>query len=109
MPSKQVAMMANVPREDFVNECNCDGSGWDGLSMDELYGLYLSWCGLKGFKRVRDRAFRAAVRAANIRPAHCGSRRPGLMMSGPAARDYLLHRELPLLALDIAAGPAAAC
>lgn len=86
--------------EDFLKECVAPDPDGDGLSMDELYGLYLSWCGLEMFPPVRGRAFRAGLRAANIRPDHRGSRCPGLMMIAPAACDYLVHRELPLVVLD---------
>lgn len=96
--------MAKTPLDDFLNECVARDPDGDGLSMDELYGLYLSWCGLEGSPPVRGRAFRAGLRAANIRPDHRGTRCPGLMMVGPAAFDYLVHRELPLLVLDTAAG-----
>jgi hypothetical protein len=96
--------MAKTPVEDFLNECVAPDPDGDGLSMEELYGLYLSWCGLEGSDPVRGRAFRAGLRAANIRRAHAGSRCPGLKMTGPAACDYLVHRELPLAVLDAPAG-----
>ena len=96
--------MTKTPLEDFLNECVAPDPDGDGLSMEEMYGLYLSWCGLEGLKPVRGRAFRAGLRAANIRPSHRGSRCPGLMMAGPAACDYLVHRELPLVVLDPPAG-----
>ena len=96
--------MAKTPLNDFLNECVARDPDADGLSVEELYGLYLSWCGLAGTTPVRGRAFRAGLRAADIRPGRRGDRCPGLTMSGPAARDYLVHRELPLLVLDGPAG-----
>ncbi len=96
--------MAKTALEDFLSECLAPDPEGDGLSMDELYGLYLSWCGLKGFAPVRGRTFRAGLWAVNIRPDHRGSRCPELMMVGPAACDYLIHRELPLLVLDTPSG-----
>ena len=96
--------MTKKPLEDFLNECVAPDPDGDGLSMEELYGLYLSWCGLEGLTPVRTRAFRAGLRAANIGAEHHGSRCPGLRMAGPAACDYLVHRELPLVVLDAPAG-----
>ena len=100
----QEATMAKTPLENFFNECVARDPEGDGLSMAELYGLYLSWCVLEGSAPVGDKAFRADLRAANIRPAHRGGRCPGLRMTGPAACDYLVHRELPLVVLDEPAG-----
>ncbi|HSN35497.1 MAG TPA: hypothetical protein VLT34_04045 [Arthrobacter sp.] len=92
--------MAKTPLEDFLNECVARDPDGDGLSVEELYGLYLSWCGLVGSTPVRSKGFRAGLRTANIRPAGRGSPCPGLKMTGPAACDYLVHRELPLVELD---------
>jgi hypothetical protein len=100
----QEATMAKTPLEDFLNECVARDPEGDGPSMAELYGLYLSWCMLEGSTPVSDKTFRAELRAANISPAHRGGRCPGLRMAGPAACDYLVHRELPLLVLDEPAG-----
>lgn len=96
--------MAKTPLEDFLNESVTADPGGDGLGMDELYGLYLSWCGLEGFAPIGGKAFRAGLRAANVRTEHRGSRCPGLRMAGPAACDYLVHRELPLAVLEAPAG-----
>lgn len=96
--------MTKTPLEDFLKECVAPDPDGNGLSMDELYGVYLSWCGLEGFAPVGDRAFRAGLRAANVRTEHRGSRCPGLRMTGPAACDYLVHRELPLAVLEAPAG-----
>ena len=96
--------MTKTLLEDFLNECVAPDPDGDGLSMEELYGLYLSWCGLGGLAPVRARAFRAGLRAAGVLTENHGSRCPGLRMAGPAACDYLVHRELPLVVLDAPAG-----
>jgi hypothetical protein len=100
----QEATMTKTPLEDFLTECVApDPDG--GLSVEELYGLYLSWCGLGGFAPMGGRAFRAGLRAADVRIEYRGRRCPGLRMTGPAACDYLVHRELPLAVLEAPAGP----
>lgn len=91
--------MTRAPLNDFLNECLAPDPDGNGLAMEELYGLYLSWCGLEGFVPVDGKAFRAGLRAAKVRIEHLGSRCPGLRMTGPAACDYLVHRELPLAVL----------
>ena len=96
--------MTKTPLDDFLTECVAVDPDGDGLSVEELYGLYLSWCGLGGVGPVGGRAFRAGLRAANVRTEHRGSRCPGLRMAGPAACDYLIHRELPLAVLEAPAG-----
>ena len=96
--------MTMTPLEDFLTECVAADPGGDGLSVEELYGLYLSWCGLEGVAPVGGRAFRAGLRAANVRIEHRGRRCPDMRMTGPVACDYLIHRELPLAELEPAAG-----
>ena len=96
--------MAKTPLEDFLNECLAADPDGDGLGMEELYGLYLSSCALEGFAPIGGKAFRAGLRAANVRTEHRGSRCPDLRMAGPAACDYLVHRELPLAVLEAPAG-----
>jgi hypothetical protein len=92
--------MAKTPLEGFLEECVARDRDGSGLSVEELYGLYLSWCALGSGSPVRYREFRAGLRAAGIRPTHRGGPCPGLTMAGPAACDYLVHRELPLAVLD---------
>ena len=96
--------MTKTPLEDFLNECVTADPDGDGLSVEELYGLYLSWCGLEGVAPVGGRAFRAGLREANVPIEHRGRRCPDLRMTGPAACDYLIHRELPLAVLEPVAG-----
>jgi hypothetical protein len=100
----QEATMTKTPLEDFLTECVAADPGGDGLSVEELYGLYLSWCGLEGVAPVPGKEFSAGLRAANIRTERRGRRCPGLRMTGPAACDYLIHRELPLAVLEAPAG-----
>lgn len=92
--------MTKTPLEDFLTECVAADPVGDGLSVEELYGLYLSWCGIEGVAPVGGRAFRAGLRAANVPIEHRGRRCPDLRMTGPAACDYLIHRELPLAELE---------
>ncbi len=96
--------MMKVPLDNFLNECVSRNSGEDGLSFEELYGLYISWCGLTASEPVRARAFRASLRAAGIAPTHRGDLCRNLMMVGPAARDYIVHSALPLTALEARSG-----
>ena len=96
--------MTKTPLDDFLTECVAADPGGDGLSVEELYGLYLSWCGLEVVAPLGGRAFRAGLRAANVRVEHRGRQCPDLRMTGPAACDYLIHRELPLAELEPTAG-----
>ncbi|GAA3314559.1 hypothetical protein GCM10017710_21580 [Arthrobacter ramosus] len=96
--------MTKVPLDNFLNECVSRNSGEDGLSFEELYGLYISWCGLKAAEPVRARTFRASLRAAGIAPGHRGELCEDLVMIGPAACDYIIHSVLPLAALDARSG-----
>lgn len=96
--------MTKVPLDNFLSECVSRSSGEDGLSFEELYGLYISWCGLTASEPVRARTFRASLRAAGIAPGHRGDLCQDLMMVGPAARDYIVHSALPLTALDVRSG-----
>jgi hypothetical protein len=100
----QEATMTKTRLEDFLNACVAPDPDGNGLSMDELYGVYLSWCGLEGAAPAGGGAFSAGLRAANVRPAYRGGRCPGLRMTGPAACDYLVRREFPLDALEASAG-----
>ncbi|GAA4036549.1 hypothetical protein GCM10023063_21760 [Arthrobacter methylotrophus] len=92
--------MSKIPLDNFLNECVCTDSEADGLSLEELYGLYLSWCQLRDSEPVDARTLRASLRAAGVAPSHRGKACPGLVMVGPAACDYIVHRELPLATLD---------
>jgi hypothetical protein len=91
--------MLKSPLHEFAKDCIARNQDADGLTQEELYGLYLSWCALRGSTPARARTFRAGLRAANIQPKHRGGLYTGLTMTGPAARDYIVHRELPLAPL----------
>ncbi|SDK78484.1 hypothetical protein SAMN04487916_10363 [Arthrobacter sp. ov407] len=91
--------MLKSPLHEFVNDCIARNQDADGLTQEELYGLYLSWCSLRGSTPAPARTFRAGLRAVNIRPNQRGGLCTGLAMTGPAACDYILHRELPLAPL----------
>lgn len=56
-----------------------------GLSPDELYGVYTSWCLLNKEEPAPPEALWEALAARRIKPAdnHVG-------MKGPAATDYII-------------------
>ena len=87
------------PLHEFVNDCIVRNQDADGLTQEELYGLYLSWCSLRGITPTPARTFRAGLRAVDIQPDRHGGLCTGLAMTGPAAYDYIVHRELPLAPL----------
>ncbi|MEC5181794.1 hypothetical protein RCH07_003163 [Arthrobacter sp. CG_A4] len=91
--------------DEFLRECVDQDPDNDGLGPNELYGLYVSWCALNATAPVADRTFRVALGAAGISPACRAGPCPGLAMTGPAARDYIVHSELPLLVLEPGTGP----
>jgi len=63
-----------------------------GLSKDELYGLYTSWCLLHELSPEEPSALWAAMKEHRIEPGH-----NGLGMTGPAAADYILSSEPDLI------------
>lgn len=54
------------------------------LNLEELYGLYISWCFLKNEKLQAPEALWQALRAHQIEPSD-----NHLVMKGPAAADYI--------------------
>ncbi|MEE2523140.1 hypothetical protein V1639_12420 [Pseudarthrobacter sp. J75] len=56
-----------------------------GLSRDELYGVYISWCLMNNEEARPATALWAALRAQGTVP---DSNR--LVMTGPAAADYII-------------------
>jgi hypothetical protein len=100
----QETTMTKTRLDEFLNECITRDPDSDGLSLDELYGLYISWCGLRGSTPVPDRTFRAGLRAADIGPGRRAGLCPGLAMTGAAACDYIVHREFPLALPGFSAG-----
>ncbi|MFB8369758.1 hypothetical protein ACFC25_10380 [Pseudarthrobacter sp. NPDC055928] len=71
-----------------------------GLSDDELYGVYTSWCLLRREFPTASPAFWTAMRERGI-PDRCRIAkrviRPGLRMTGPAAVDYILTSQPSML------------
>ncbi|MFF1252932.1 hypothetical protein ACFVYC_10625 [Pseudarthrobacter sp. NPDC058329] len=55
------------------------------LGPDCLYGLYISWASLHGFRAKSDQAFRAGMLRCGVDVNHSQ-----LHMTGPAAADYIL-------------------
>jgi hypothetical protein len=80
----------------FLSECIAADPDTDaGLSEDEMYGLYISWCFLRGVKPQSSKAFWRGMSGLGIRTRRRVDRcfiRPGLRMTGPAAADYILAR-----------------
>jgi hypothetical protein len=77
----------------FLQECLVvEEDTEEGLDLDSLYGLYISWCQLESVGRASERAFGAMLRRHHL---HWGRYDGnwvlvGLRMVGPAARDYVL-------------------
>jgi hypothetical protein len=78
----------------FIQDCVAAGTAEDhGLTDDQLYGVYVSWCGLDGQPAACCEAFRAAMAYFGLHAKLQNNRRniwPGLRMTGPAALDYIL-------------------
>ena len=71
-----------------------------GLTDDELYRVYTSWCLLRRECPTSSPAFWAAMRERGIpdrRRIAKGVIRPGLRMTGPAAADYILASQPSLI------------
>jgi len=85
----------------FVQDCiAADGADDHGLTEDQMYGLYLSWCMLQGQQPAPCESFQAAMSNLGLRARrHTNHRyiRPGLRMTGPAAIDYILATRSSLL------------
>ena len=72
--------------EGFLAEAVQDEpEGESGLSLDELYGLYTSWCLMYRVRLEEPEALWKALKTRGIDPAH-----NHLSMRGPAAADYIL-------------------
>lgn len=84
----------------FLSECLVPvPAKQPGLSDDELYGLYLSWCLLNARKPGPTASLWAAVRQEGYLQRDRGGRNewPDLCMTGPAAVDYILASRPSLL------------
>jgi hypothetical protein len=72
--------------DDFVRETtNSDPGSEKGLDSEELFGLYTSWCLLKGCPQESAEALWQALATRGIIPGE-----NSLAMTGPAASDYIL-------------------
>ncbi|WP_347107530.1 hypothetical protein AAHB33_10745 [Paenarthrobacter sp. S56] len=89
----------------FLHECLViEEDTDDGMDLDTLYGLYISWCGLAGVEREPEQDFLSSIRQHHLR---WGRREgswvlAGLKMVGPAARDYVVCSAAPLYAAGTA-------
>lgn len=66
----------------------------DGLGLETLYGLYISWCHLQGETPAPEGPFRDALHRQGLQLCEDdpGSY-AGVKMIGPAARDFALNNE----------------
>ena len=72
--------------EDFLAEAvHEEPDNERGLSSDELYGLYTSWCLLKREQLQAPEALWEGLKAQGITPGN-----NHLVMTGPAAADYII-------------------
>jgi hypothetical protein len=77
----------------FVAECLAtERNAENGLSEDELYGLYTSWCLLDQVTPERPAGLWAALKEHRIEP-----RKNTVGMTGPAAADYIMSSEPDLI------------
>lgn len=94
---------------DFISDCiAADTAGDPGLTEDEMYGVYISWCGLHSLCPKRCGEFWAAMSGLGLNERRRINRRyfrPGLRMTGPAAVDYILSIRPGLAGPDIGVGP----
>lgn len=78
----------------FLADCiTAEPEEASGLTEDEMYGVYVSWCFLNRLNPATPRVFWAAMaqRGHDRRQLDAGRYfRPGLGMTGPAAVDYIL-------------------
>jgi hypothetical protein len=72
--------------DEFLHEAVTAEPGCDkGLNCEELYGLYISWCLLKGYAPQSGKALWHALSQKGITPG-----KNTLAMTGPAAADYIV-------------------
>ncbi|MFJ4030319.1 hypothetical protein ACIPWF_23340 [Paenarthrobacter sp. NPDC089989] len=68
----------------------------EGMDIDTLYGLYISWCRIADVAREPETRFLFTLRRHGLRwGRHDGGWvLVGLRMMGPAARDYVMSSEV---------------
>ncbi len=85
----------------FIADCIAVDAGEDcGLTDDELYGVYISWCAMQGHSIDPCKAFWAAMTDLGFHRRRRVNRRyvrPGLRMKGPAAVDYIIASQVSLV------------
>jgi hypothetical protein len=85
----------------FLSECiACAPGKQPGLSDDEVYGVYLSWCLLNAETPCSDGSLWAALSQQGYADTQDAPGRrvwPGLAMKGPAAVDYILSSQPSLV------------
>ncbi|MFJ5956023.1 hypothetical protein ACIQC5_08680 [Paenarthrobacter sp. NPDC092416] len=91
--------MTDAQIQSFLQDCVVLEDDTDqGLDLETIYGLYISWCVLGRKVPIPDDAFRTALDRHGLKHTkHKGLRMyPGLRMVGPAARDYIVN-SVPIL------------
>lgn len=78
----------------FIKDCIAvDPADDHGLTEDEMYGVYLSWCALHRRTPKPCKSFWTAMSELGLPEQYENNHRhtrPGLRMTGPAALDYIL-------------------
>lgn len=84
---------ARFIQESLVIEEDTD----EGMDLDTLYGLYISWCRISGVLTESESRFLSTLRRHRLRWGHheSGWVLVGLRMVGPAARDYVICSAAP--------------
>lgn len=80
----------------FYRECLVfDDDTEDGLDFESLYGLYISWCRLNHMPLDSEASLGRALKLLGFHSVRHNHHKSyiGLRMTGPAARDYILHTE----------------
>lgn len=84
----------------FLADCiEKNGDTSVGLTPDELYGVYTSWCLIQKLEPQAPKVFWGAMRSEGIGPRQVNHRIlcPALRMTGPAAADYILASQPDLI------------
>ncbi|MDQ0867847.1 hypothetical protein QFZ70_000320 [Arthrobacter sp. V1I9] len=85
----------------FIKDCiAADTAKETGLTEDQLYGVYLSWCGLHRQPPTTCESFSTEMANLGLSARRQDNHRtiwPGLRMTGPAALDYILTSQPSLV------------